>query len=163
MDKRPKNQPVEKKWLSLEEASGHLGMGKTVLYSMARDGRIPANKVGKKWTFEREQLDAWARANTPIESFFTTLDFNIEGNDALREPQREAYIRVFDFFRAGKNRAIIQIPVGCGKSGLAAILPLGIAEGRVLVIAPRLRRTQWSTICGNISRCSLVGKFGRLG
>ena len=138
MDKRPKNQPVEKKWLSLEEASGHLGMGKTVLYSMARDGRIPANKVVKKWTFEREQLDAWARANTPIESFFTTLDFNIEGNDALREPQREAYIRVFDFFRAGKNRAIIQIPVGCGKSGLAAILPLGIAEGRVLVIAPNI-------------------------
>lgn len=28
--------------------------------------------------------------------------------------------------------------MGCGKSGLAAILPLGIAKGRVLVIAPNL-------------------------
>ncbi len=29
-------------------------------------------------------------------------------------------------------------PVGCGKSGVAAILPFGIGEGRVLVIAPNL-------------------------
>ena len=36
-------------WLSLEEAAEHLGMGKTVLYSLAREGRIPASKVGKKW------------------------------------------------------------------------------------------------------------------
>jgi superfamily II DNA or RNA helicase len=33
---------------------------------------------------------------------------------------------------------VIQVPVGCGKSGVAAILPFGIARGRVLVIAPNL-------------------------
>jgi len=112
--------------------------GKTVLYTLARDGRIPANKVGKKWIFEKDQLDAWIRSNAPVEAFFTGLNFNIDGNQALREPQREGYLRVFDFFRAGKNKAIVQIPVGCGKSGLAAILPLGVAKGRVLVIAPNI-------------------------
>jgi DNA repair protein RadD len=128
----------EKPWLSLEEAGAYAGIGKTILYSLAREGRIPASKVGKKWTFEKKQLDAWIRSNSPIETFFSNLSFNVEENPLLREPQREAYLRVFEFFSAGKNKAIIQIPVGCGKSGLAAILPLGIAKGRVLVIAPNI-------------------------
>ena len=31
-----------------------------------------------------------------------------------------------------------RIPVGCGKSGLISLLPFGVAQGRVLVIAPNL-------------------------
>src|ERR1700722_4378678 len=73
-----------------------------------------------------------------LESFFLNLDFKIEGNESLREPQREGYLRTYEFFREGKNKAIGQIPVGCGEAGLAALFPLGIAEGRVLVIAPNL-------------------------
>ena len=125
-------------WLSLEEAAAYIGAGKTVLYTLARDGRIPANKVGKKWAFEKAQLDLWVRSNKPIEAFFTDLDFKIEGNASLREPQRDGYMRTFEFFRAGKNKAILQIPVGCGKTGLASLLPLGIAKGRALIIAPNV-------------------------
>jgi DNA repair protein RadD len=125
-------------WMTIEDAAEHLHLGKTVLYTMARDGKIPAKKVGKKWIFDREQLDAWARSSAPINDFFKSLDFKIEGNEALREPQREGYLRTYDFFAEGKNKAILQIPVGCGKSGLAAILPLGISQGRLLVIAPNL-------------------------
>jgi DNA repair protein RadD len=125
-------------WLSLEETAGYLRMGKTALYALARDGRIPARKIGKKWTFEKVGVDAWVRANQPLESFFLNLDFNIEANDALRDPQRDGYLRTYEFFRAGKNNAILQLPVGCGKTGLASLLPLGLAEGRVIVIAPNL-------------------------
>jgi len=99
---------------------------------------MPASKIGKKWAFEKQELDAWARSNQPVETFFTNIDFNIEENDLLREPQKSAYLQAYDFFKSGKNRAIIQIPVGCGKTGLASILPLGIASGRVIVIAPNL-------------------------
>ena len=126
------------RWFSLEETANYLSMGKTVLYSLAREGHIPARKVGKKWFFEKAQVDAWVRASQPLESFFLNLDFNIETNNMLRDPQREAYMRSYEFFRGGKNNAILQIPVGCGKTGLAALLPLGIAEGRVMVIAPNL-------------------------
>jgi excisionase family DNA binding protein len=125
-------------WLSLEEMADYLSMGKTALYALARDGRIPARKLGKKWVFEKAGVDAWVRANQPLESFFLNLDFNIETNDALRDPQRDGYLRTYEFFRAGKNKAILQIPVGCGKTGLASLLPLGLAEGRVIVIAPNL-------------------------
>jgi DNA repair protein RadD len=125
-------------WLSLEEATEYLGIGKTALYALARQGRIPSRKIGKKWIFEKAQLDVWIRGNKPVDSFFLGLDYNIEGNENLREPQREAYARAYEFFRAGKNGALIQIPVGCGKTGLASLLPLGLAEGRAIIIAPNL-------------------------
>ena len=125
-------------WLSLDEAAAYLNMGKTALYTLARENRIPARKIGKKWAFEAVELDTWVRMKQPLESFFLNLDFNIEGNAFLREPQRDGYLRAYEFFQAGKNKAILQIPVGCGKTGLAALLPLGLAEGRVIVIAPNL-------------------------
>jgi excisionase family DNA binding protein len=135
---KAKEDKATMQWLSIEEAAAYLKIGKTVLYTLARAGRIPASKVGKKWAFEKAQLDVWLRSNQPVETFFTTIDSKITDNEDLREPQREAYLRTYDFFRSGKNKAILQIPVGCGKSGLASILPLGIARGRVLIIAPNL-------------------------
>jgi DNA repair protein RadD len=129
---------LESSWLTLEETATYLGMGKTVLYALARDGRIPAAKIGKKWTFDRTELDKWVRGARPMEEYFLGLDYKIEDNDALREPQLEGYLKTYQFFHDGKNKAIIQIPVGCGKAGLASILPFGIATGRVLVIAPNL-------------------------
>ncbi|MDD2465560.1 MAG: DEAD/DEAH box helicase family protein [Desulfobulbus sp.] len=125
-------------WLSIEETTDYLNMGKTALYALARDGRIPARKIGKKWVFEKAALDDWVRATLPLNMFFFNLDFKISGNENLRDPQREGYLRTYDFFKSGKNKAILQIPVGCGKTGLAALLPLGLAEGRVIVIAPNL-------------------------
>lgn len=134
----PKNAKNSNGWLSLEEAANHLTIGKTVLYALAREGKLPASKVGKKWMFEKDQLDMWLRTNQPISTFFINLDYKITDNEYLRDPQREAYVRLYEFFQSGKNKAILQIPVGCGKSGLAAILPFGIARGRVLIIAPNL-------------------------
>jgi DNA repair protein RadD len=137
MSRKSDSDQSSDNWLSLEEAAAYIGTGKTVLYTLAREGGIPANKLGKKWVFERAQLDLWVRSNKPVETFFTSLDFKIDDAD-LREPQRLGYLRTAEFFRAGNNKAILQIPVGCGKSGLASILPLGIAKGRVLVIAPNI-------------------------
>lgn len=125
-------------FLSTDEAAEFLGMGKTKLYSMTRDGKIPANRVGKKWTYEREALTEWLRGNRNLETFFADTPAHIEDNSNLREPQRDAYRQALDFFEEGKEKAIIQLPVGCGKSGLASILPFGIAQGRVLIIAPNL-------------------------
>ncbi|MGD0277077.1 MAG: DEAD/DEAH box helicase family protein, partial [Syntrophales bacterium] len=125
-------------WLSLEEAAIYIGIGRTKLYTLAREGRIPASKLGRKWTFERAQLESWVKGNQPIKTFFVNLDYNIYSNFSLREPQREGYLKTVEFFRGGKNKAIIQIPVGCGKTGVASLLPLGLAKGRLLVIAPNI-------------------------
>jgi excisionase family DNA binding protein len=110
--------------------TAYLNLGKTVLYGLARDGRIPARKIGKKWVFEKTGVDTWVRASQPIQSFFLNLDLNIEGNGAL--------LHTREFFGAGKNKAILQLPVACGKTGLSSLLPLGLVKGRAVFIAPNL-------------------------
>lgn len=76
--------------------------------------------------------------NEQIAAFFTDAAVAIEANQSLREPQREGWAAAHRFFGDGGHRAIEQIPVGCGKTGLISILPFGLAHGRVLVIAPNL-------------------------
>lgn len=125
-------------WLSADEAAKYLGVSLSNLYSLVQQGRVPGNKLGKVWRFNKKDLDTWMRANKPIEEFFMTTNASIEGNPDLRDPQREGYARAYDFFSRGGHKAIMQVPVGSGKTGLIAVLPFGIARGRVLVIAPNL-------------------------
>ncbi|MCK4763277.1 MAG: helix-turn-helix domain-containing protein [Candidatus Aminicenantes bacterium] len=91
------------KWIKIEEAANYIGIGETVLDSMAKEGKIPANKVENKWLFNTESLDAWIKAKKPIEAFFLTTDFNIEENPQLREPQINAYKSIYDYFKASNN------------------------------------------------------------
>ena len=125
-------------WMGTDEAADYLGMGKTKLYELSREGRIPTKRVGKKWMYDRAELAEWMHASQRLEDFFQDTPANIETNPDLRDPQRDAYIQAAAYFQRGGKKALIQLPVGCGKSGLAAILPFGIAEGRVLVIVPNL-------------------------
>lgn len=125
-------------WLNTEEAAKYLGISSSNLYSLAQQGRIPGNRLGKMWRFDRNELDSWVRANKSLDEFFTASDASIEDNLLLRDPQKEGYAAAYDFFLNSGEKAIIQLPVGCGKSGLIALLPFGIAKGRVLVISPNL-------------------------
>ena len=124
--------------MGTDEATEYLGIGKTKLYELTREGRIPANRVGKKWMYDRAELSRWIHASRRFEDFFQDTPASIETNTNLRDPQRDAYVQAAAFFQRGGQNALIQLPVGCGKSGLAAILPFGIAERRVLVIVPNL-------------------------
>lgn len=65
-------------------------------------------------------------------------EVKIEGNPNLREPQVGGWLAARAHFSSSNEHAILQIPVGCGKTGLMAMLPFGIANGRVLVIAPNV-------------------------
>ena len=76
--------------------------------------------------------------NEEIARFFNTTRPHIQGNPNLRDPQVEGWFRTRQHFRNSSEHAILQIPVGCGKTGLMALLPFETAQGRVLVIAPNL-------------------------
>lgn len=69
---------------------------------------------------------------------FQSLTPNIRKNDMLRIPQKEAYYAAKRYFESYYGHAIIQLPVGCGKTGAMSLLPFHISSGRVLVIAPNL-------------------------
>ena len=125
-------------WMTTEETAHYLGIGKSKLYDLAQAGEIPRHKVGQAWKFYRTDLDSWVRAGRSLDEFFTTIDYEIEENDELRDPQREAHAATLEHFTRSMTAAILQLPVGCGKSGLIALLPLGLAHGRVLVISPNI-------------------------
>src|SRR5229473_6051778 len=71
---------------------------------------------------------------------FPGIPARILGNERLREPQRAAYLQVYDFLVKQRRPlpAVVRLPTGCGKSGIIACLPFGIANGRVLIVAPNL-------------------------
>ena len=79
-------------------------------------------------------------------SVFTKLPARIANNPKLRRPQREAYEAVHNHFSQVLTPALVQLPVGCGKTGTMAILPFDLSRGRVLVIGPNLE------IAGNLQR-----------
>jgi superfamily II DNA or RNA helicase len=73
-----------------------------------------------------------------VATFFRDTSANIVGNARLREPQLQGYEHTRQHFASSPEHAILQLPVGCGKTGLMALLPFGLAEGRVLIIVPNL-------------------------
>ena len=79
-----------------------------------------------------------SRNSSSSSHLFQRFTANIEQNRFLREPQREAYTAIRTHFKIHNESAIVQIPVGCGKTGLMAVLPFGVANGRVLIVAPNV-------------------------
>lgn len=72
---------------------------------------------------------------------FQYLTPHVADNNGLREPQREAYAAIGEYFTdPDKHReAGVVLPVGCGKSGLITLAPFTLKAQKVLVIAPGLR------------------------
>jgi len=50
------------KWLTVIEAAEYLRMGKSTVYRLLSQGKIPAHKVGQQWRFDATQLDEWLRS-----------------------------------------------------------------------------------------------------
>lgn len=71
-------------------------------------------------------------------NYFIETAVNILGNNKLRTPQIEAYIKAQEHFSNSNEDALIVLPTGTGKSGLISIVPFGLAQGRVLIITPGL-------------------------
>lgn len=74
------------------------------------------------------------------EHYFETSNPNIYSNEELRDPQIQAYYKVYDYFTI-KNKhthAIVVLPTGVGKTGLMGLLPFHICKSRALIITPQL-------------------------
>lgn len=84
--------------------------------------------------------------NAEVAEFFATQRVSIHGNAGLREPQIEGYSALQSHFALSSAPCYVQLPVGCGKTGLMGLTPFGNASGRVLILAPN------TTIRSNIIR-----------
>lgn len=84
--------------------------------------------------------------NQEIAEFFANTRVNVFNNSALRYPQQEGYTAIVQHFEEKTTPCYVQLPVGCGKTGLMGLTPFGVSDGRVLIVAPNL------TIRDNIVR-----------
>lgn len=133
-------------FMRVAAAAEYVGVSAQTLRRWDRDGRLPAvkrpgstHRYYRRADLEEFRLE-YRRAQDAIGkvSIFATANADIEANDLLREPQREAHRAVREHFASSNEPGILQIPVGCGKTGIMSTLPFSVAEGRVLVITPNL-------------------------
>ena len=54
-----KEQVLEKRLLSIAEASYFLGISKSFLYQLAASGEIPSLRFGRAVRFDLKELNAW--------------------------------------------------------------------------------------------------------
>jgi excisionase family DNA binding protein len=50
---------MDKDILDVEGAATLLGVSARTIYNLAREGRIPATRVGREWRFARQNLIDW--------------------------------------------------------------------------------------------------------
>src|ERR1700720_1752558 len=138
---------MQNDFLSVAEAAAYVGVSAQTLRRWDREGilgplRHPVSgyRYYRKVDLEplRLQYKQGEESSDNIGTFFQKVAANVEANELLREPQREVHRAVREHFERVSDPVIVQIPVGCGKTGVIATLPFGISRGRVLVITPNL-------------------------
>lgn len=134
---------VDKEYLTVLQAAKYLGVSAQTLRRWDAEGKLksvrhPGNdyRYYKRAELEPLRIEYKRAEQVNPGQLFAKALANVEGNERLREPQREAHKSVREHFLKSRAAAIIQLPVGCGKTGLIATLPFGISEGRALVIVP---------------------------
>ena len=45
--------------LTMDELAAYLKLSKSTLYKLAVDGKLPGQKIGKRWRFHKDAIDAW--------------------------------------------------------------------------------------------------------
>jgi excisionase family DNA binding protein len=50
---------LEKRYLSMNDASEYLSLSRITLHRLVKAGTMPSYKVGKKRLFDKQELDKW--------------------------------------------------------------------------------------------------------
>src|SRR5438105_815924 len=53
------------KLMTVSEVAQYLRLNEGTIYRLAREGKVPARKVGGTWRFDREKIDAWLAGRPP--------------------------------------------------------------------------------------------------
>ncbi len=132
-------------YLTVAQAAAYVGVSAATLRRWDTARKLTAvRRPGSQYRYYRIadlepfrlEYSTAEKAKDVVAGFFDAAEARIDGNPQLREPQKEAYEAAVEHFAQQKTPAIVQLPVGCGKTGVAAILPFGLSHKRTLVVAP---------------------------
>jgi len=52
---------ISKEVMDIRELSQYLGIGKSKIYSLIRQKKIPASRIGRQYRFSKEVVDSWLK------------------------------------------------------------------------------------------------------
>lgn len=58
-----KNIQQFKEIMDVKELSAYLGIGKSKIYQLIREKKIPASKIGRQYRFSKSVIDSWLKEN----------------------------------------------------------------------------------------------------
>lgn len=154
-------------YLAIAQAAAYVGVSAATLRRWDSAGTLTAvRRPGSQYRFYRIadlepfrlEYNTAEKAKDVVAGFFDAADAEIDGNPQLREPQKEAHQAAVEHFAKKTTPAIIQLPVGCGKTGVAAILPFSLSHKRTLIVAPNTTIRQGLYAELNISNASCFWK-----
>lgn len=61
-----KRQELPKDVMSVRELSQYLGIGKSKIYTLIKQKKIPASKIGRQYKFRKDLIDQWLKEQTII-------------------------------------------------------------------------------------------------
>lgn len=61
-----KRQEPTKDVMSVKELSQYLGIGKSKIYTLIKQKKIPASKIGRQYKFRKDLIDQWLKEQTII-------------------------------------------------------------------------------------------------
>jgi len=47
--------------MTIDALAEYLKISKSTLYKLVQDGKLPGQKVGKRWRFHKEAIDGWLK------------------------------------------------------------------------------------------------------
>lgn len=154
-------------YLTIAQAAAYVGVSPATLRRWDKDQKLTAvRRPGSQYRYYRiADLEPFRleygtaeKAKGVVAGFFDAARTKIASNPQLREPQKEAFEAAVEHFAQQGTPAIVQLPVGCGKTGVAAILPFGLSHKRTLIIAPNTTIREGLYADLNISNASCFWK-----
>ncbi len=83
------SQNEVKQIMDIRELSEYLGIGKSKIYSLIRQKKIPASRIGRQYRFSKEVVDAWLKEKiiTKKEEPGLPLFNNAAPREKAKEPE----------------------------------------------------------------------------
>jgi len=53
---------MEDRWLTVDDISIYLSVTKDTIYKWIENRNMPAHKVGRKWMFQKSEVDEWVKS-----------------------------------------------------------------------------------------------------
>jgi len=53
---------MEDRWLTVDDISKYLSVTKDTIYKWIEYRNMPAHKVGRKWMFQKTEVDEWVKS-----------------------------------------------------------------------------------------------------